>query len=567
MKTIFAVLRLYWQHYPGWLLAGIGIAYVAAIASIILMATAGWFLGATALAGLSGAVAFNTVYPGFLIRTAALARMAGKYGERVITHDATFRFLARLRLYVFDGISRLSFRKLRDYRSGELLARLTADIDALDGIYLRVILPLSTALLACLALIFILHGFHAILAFVAGGILLAAILILPTQAGRIGVKLGRRIAFTSEALRLRYIDLLRGQMELVMAGRLSDQVSSITKAASKIRDLQGDLSAHDLRGRALMTLAGGLALVAALLIGAWAYEAGSLSGPMVLLAVLSVFAMTELLVPIRRGLLDIGRAIYAGQRILPLLAEPAQEPEPTLEEGGPISLKLDHVRFAYSQTASPIIDDLSFSLKSGESIGVVGGSGAGKSTLLGLVAGLLEAQDGSLLLRYETYQDGRKPRLGLLTQRTELFRESLRDNLCLGAPDAAQDEMDQVIEQAQLARMIERLPKGLEQVLGDEGQGLSGGESRRMALARLLLYKPDLWLLDEMTEGLDSNTAKSVLETLQNATKDKALLFVTHKKAEAELAQRLLVLEEGKAPHFIERSDKAAWQQVTANLR
>ncbi|HAT85605.1 MAG TPA: hypothetical protein DCS30_06455, partial [Rhizobiales bacterium] len=257
MKTIFAILRLYWQHYPGWFMAGIGIAYVTALASITLMATAGWFLGATALAGVTGAVVFNTVYPGFLIRTAALTRMAGKYAERVITHDATFRFLARLRLYVFDGISQLPFRRLRDFRSGELLARLTADIDALDGIYLRVILPLSTAVLTCLALIFILHGFNAPIAFAAGGILLLALIILPIQAGKVGVRLGRRIAFTSEALRLRYIDLLRGQMELVMAGRIGDQVSSITKAASRIRDLQAELAAHDLKGRALITLAGG----------------------------------------------------------------------------------------------------------------------------------------------------------------------------------------------------------------------------------------------------------------------------------------------------------------------
>lgn len=567
MKTILAILRLYWQHYPGWFMAGIGIAYVAALASITLMATAGWFLGATALAGVAGAVTFNTVYPGFLIRTAALTRMVGKYGERVITHDATFRFLARLRLYVFDGISQLPFRRLRDFRSGELLARLTADIDALDGIYLRVILPLTTALLTCLALIFILHGFHAPVAFAAGGILLLALIVLPIQAGKVGVKLGRHIAFSSEALRLRYIDLLRGQMELVMAGRISDQVSSITKAAGRIRDLQADLATHDLKGRALITLAGGAALVITLVLGSIAHEAGELSGPMVLLAVMSVFAMTELLVPIRRGLLDIGRVLYAGQRVLPLMSEPALDEEPSLENLGPITLKVDDVRFAYSAQANPIINDLSFNLQSGQSIGVIGGSGAGKSTLLSLVAGLLDPQDGGILLRYDTYQDGRKPRLGLLTQRTELFRESLRDNLLLGAPDASADALDDAVEKAQLKAMVERLPKGLEQILGDEGQGLSGGESRRMALARLLLYKPDLWLLDEMTEGLDKNTAQAALETLREATKDKALLFVTHKQAEADLADKLLVFEDGQHWRLIERDQSEEWDRLVSSLR
>ncbi|HAT84967.1 MAG TPA: ABC transporter ATP-binding protein, partial [Rhizobiales bacterium] len=169
--------------------------------------------------------------------------------------------------------------------------------------------------------------------------------------------------------------------------------------------------------------------------------------------------------------------------------------------------------------------------------------------------------------RYDTYQDGRKPRLGLLTQRTELFRESLRENLILGAPDASSDELDDAVEKAQLKRMIERLPNGLEQILGDEGLGLSGGESRRMALARLLLYKPDLWLLDEMTEGLDKNTAQAVLETLREATKNKALLFVTHKQAEAELADKLLVFEDGQSWHIVERDQTDEWDRLVDGLR
>jgi ATP-binding cassette subfamily C protein CydC len=107
----------------------------------------------------------------------------------------------------------------------------------------------------------------------------------------------------------------------------------------------------------------------------------------------------------------------------------------------------------------------------------------------------------------------------------------------------------------------------LDQILGDEGQGLSGGESRRMALARLLLYKPDLWLLDEMTEGLDKNTAQAVLATLREATKDKALLFVTHKQAEAELADKLLVFEDGQSWRIVERDQTDEWERLVESLR
>ena len=365
MKTLRSVLSLYWSHYPGWFASGLAIAFISALASIALMATAGWYLGATAMSGVAatgGALAFNTVFPGFLIRAAALTRTFGRYGERVLTHDATFRFLARMRLYVYDGIAQLPFRRLRDFRSGELLARLTADIDALDGLYLRVILPLSTAILATVALLVLLHGFDAMLAVSIGVILLLALVLLPLQAARVGVRLGRRIAVSTEALRLRYIDLLRGQVELIMAGRLGDQVASIQKASAKIRDLQEELSSQDLRGRMMISLAGGLALVSALVFGGLAYERGDLNEPFFLLAVLATLALTELFAPIRRGLLDIGKALYAGQRILPLLADPAKEVESEFEDHGPITLEIDRIDFAYSDEAALILEDFSLSL-------------------------------------------------------------------------------------------------------------------------------------------------------------------------------------------------------------
>ena len=571
MKVLLSILKLYWRYSPAWFMAGLAIAILTALASITLLATAGWFLGATALFGataLGSTVVFNTIYPGFLIRTAALTRTVSRYAERVVSHDATFRFLARLRLYVFDGIARLPFRRLRDFRSGELLARLTADIDALDGIYLRILLPLATALLASLGLIVVLHGINVPLALVSGGILLLSGILLPWQAGKVGVRLGRRIAFASEALRLRYIDLLRGQVELIMAGRLGDQQASVASAAARMRDLQTELAEHDLRGRALISLAGGAALVSTLLIGAAAFEADALSGPLVLLAVLAVFAMTELLAPIRRGLLDIGKAIYAGQRILPLLGEPLDDSDRNGVDHGPVRLEIERIDFAYSDHAQPILQDFSLSLRSGDSIGIVGGSGAGKSTLLSLVSSLLEPQEGRI--RFE-YEDGRAahfaPRIGLLTQRTELFRESLGFNLSIGNAKADADTLIDVMHRSGLEAVLNRLPSGLDQMLGDEGQGLSGGESRRMALARLLLFNPDLWLLDEATEGLDGATAKLVLTTLREATRGKALLFVTHKKAEASLADRLLVLREGEAPRLVDRSDEEAWNEEMARLR
>ncbi|WP_319533698.1 thiol reductant ABC exporter subunit CydC [uncultured Cohaesibacter sp.] len=571
MKTFNAILGLYWRHYPGWFLWGLVIALVAAFSSIALMATAGWYLGATAISALGGAgaaLAFNTVYPGLIIRISALTRTGGRYGERVITHDATFRFLARLRLYVFDGVSQLSYRRLRDFRSGELLSRLTADIDALDGIYLRVVLPIATAILSTLLLLIVLHTINGPMALSVGAILIVTLILLPLHAAKAGVALGRRIASSSESLRLRYIDLLRGQVALIMSGRLDDQVASIGLAAASIRRFQSKLMTRDLIGRALISIAGGLALVAALVLGGFAYESEAINEPMLLMALLGIVALIELLAPIRRGLLDIGKSLFAGKRVLALVSpQPLEDDGPT-SDLGPVRLSFERVDFAYSDEATPIVSDFSLSLRSGEAVGIIGPSGAGKSSLLGLAAGLLDPLAGRIRLDYEDGRAGRRqPRIGLLTQRTELFRESLAFNLRIANGDAGEEELLAAMSEAQLAPLLERLTEGLEQSLGDDGQGLSGGESRRLALARLLLFKPDLWLLDEATEGLDQATAKAVLNTLRRETQTKALLFVTHKASEADLADRLLVLSETEPPRTISRSDRESWQKLVSSLR
>ena len=574
MTSLRAILRLYWQHYPGWFLWGLIMALVASLAGIGLLATAGWYLGATAMAAASaagGTIVFNTVYPGFLIRVAALTRTFGRYGERLVTHDATFRFLARLRLGVFDGISRLSFRRLRDFRSGELLARLTADIDALDGLYLRVVLPLVSAFAATLIVIFALHLLDTALAACVGVLLIGMLILLPWQAARIGVALGRRIAFTSEAIRLRMIDLVRGQAELIMAGRLGDQIDAITRAADRLHTLQDRLSRQDLLGRMLVSIISGAALVVALILGARAYETGEIDMPMLIGMLLAVVALGELFAPLRRGLLEIGKAVYSSQRILPLLAAPSDDKSKQSAanaDTGPIHLELSRVDFAYSSQSERIFEDFSLSLRSGQSIAIIGGSGAGKSTLLGLLSGLLDPLTGRIRCEYE---DGRMahlaPRIGLLTQRTELFRESLGFNLRIAAPDASEATLLEALDDAQLSDMLARMPSGLEAPLGDDGLGLSGGESRRLALARLLLFRPDLWLLDEPTEGLDGATAKSVLATLKEATRGKALVVVSHKRAEIELANQLLVLSEDQAPRVIDRSETQAWDTALATLR
>lgn len=171
----------------------------------------------------------------------------------------------------------------------------------------------------------------------------------------------------------------------------------------------------------------------------------------------------------------------------------------------------------------------------GECVAIVGTSGAGKSTLFNMIAGELPVQKGSVAALPAR----------LLTQRTELFQDSLRDNLLLARPGAADAELMEAMQAAGLGAFVSSLSGGLDTALGEGGLGLSGGQARRLALARLFLTDAPLWLLDEPTEGLDRATAEDVLGRLKQRLGSRTLLIATHIRREARICDRIIVLNQG----------------------
>jgi ATP-binding cassette subfamily C protein CydC len=298
------------------------------------------------------------------------------------------------------------------------------------------------------------------------------------------------------------------------------------------------------------------ALLAATLV-AVAYLAadGRIGAPVAVLGLLVVFAAVEPFAALRRGAVELGRTVLAARRVAPRLKPPDAEPRPQAPAAG-LAVRLAHVRAGYPGGGAPTLADVSLAVREGERVAVIGPSGTGKSTLLALLAGELAPAAGSVEACAAT----------LLTQRTQLFQDTVRNNLLLANPAATDRDLHDALAAAGLAADIEALPRGIDTRLGEGGAGLSGGQARRLALARLLLRGSPLWLLDEPTEGLDGATARDVIRRVLDRAQGRALLVATHIRREAEIAERLLTMGSGRIV-AVARRGEAGFEAALAALR
>ena len=544
-STLWPVLAALARMAPRRLwLGGALLALLTVLMGMALLGLSGWFITATALAGLlpATAIVFDVFMPSAGIRLLALGRTGTRYAERLVTHDATLAVLAALRERLLRSWATPAAALSLRLRPARLLQRLTADVDALDSLYLRLFAPLLAAtgatLVAALALGLMRWWLGLALALWLLATGLGSALWLARRARRPAV----RRALARESLRARTADLVAGQAELVMAGTLAAHCERI--AALDARVAEADAALHGLEARTsfVQGLCGALALAGVLLGVGWLAEAGLLGAPVAALALLLALTAMEPFAALRRGALEAGRSWLAARRLAPALRDGAAKgmPEPAAPAQGQ-AFELEHVvapRAAVPGAAAPGAAALPQDLRiaEGERVALLGASGAGKTTLLSLMGGELQPLAGAVRARRCTW----------MTQRTELFEDSLRDNLLLACPRAAEDTLWAALEVAGLAGDVRAMAQGLDTRLGEGGLGLSGGQARRLALARLLLSPARCWLLDEVTEGLDARTAADLLVRLDSAARGRTLVLATHKLREAQLADRLLWVEQGR---------------------
>ncbi len=545
-------------RYKLWLAAGFLLSLATLAGSVGLLALSGWFITATAIAGAAAgaALTFDFFSPGASIRGFAILRTAARYGERVVTHEATFRLLADLRLWLFSKAIPLAPARLGGFRAGDLLSRLTADIDALDGLYLRVLAPTGIFAVATLIGCLLMALVSPVIALVAFIGLIACGIVLPPLFAMAGRKPGERMTRTMASLRESAVEGVQGVAELAAYGAANRQRAELAAASDTLARQQQRMAHLTGLGAALTGLAGNLALWAALFIGAAAVSAGTLAPAMLALLAFGLMALFEAAAPMPLAFQMLGKMRSAARRLTALanLTPATSAPAKPLPLPAGNRLVFSGVSFTHTGAARPALDSIDLVLEPGQRLALIGPSGAGKSTLGDLALRFRDPDAGAVTLGGTDLRqldpDAVLTRFAVVSQRTQLFAATLRENLALARPDASDDELWQALADAQLEEWVRALPQGLDTVLGEGESGLSGGQARRLAVARALLKNAPILILDEPTTGLDADTEARLSAALDRLMAGRSVLHITHQLARLETMDEIVVLKDG---HIAER--------------
>lgn len=537
------IILTVWRPYAGRLVSGLVLSVLALCAGLALMWNAGAGVSALALGiGLS----FGA------LRLAGTGRIVLRYAERLFTHDAMFRALAALRVWFFRRLAGGAAAGLGFRRAGDLLNRLVGDVDLLDNLYLRIAVPLICAAVSLPVIMIVAFRSDWRLGCALTVIFAVAAFILPLWAALRAARTSQTLLHSEAALRIAALDLATGLREArAFAGE--DQL------AQKIYREEGRLhEAQRVQGRA-MSEAGALSyllgqsaigLVLIALCGLGGMNVAFLPGVALVFLTGAVF---ETIGGLARIAVLTGQVARAAERVVDVAGPDATEGKRfngdlcVASEGG--DLVFEDVVFRWSSSAPVVINHISLTIRAGEHIALIGPSGAGKSSLAALLLKVARPQSGRITLGSHELDhldtQTLRGQIGWLSQSTHLFADTIRANLLLGRQDVADDALWDALERAEVAEVVQALPDGLDSWIGEGGARLSGGQGRRITLARVLLRDTPILVLDEPATGLDAETEQAFLRTLNRTSKGKTIILIAHRLTGVEQLDRVWRLENG----------------------
>jgi ATP-binding cassette subfamily C protein CydC len=526
MANLIQILRLmrpFWQR----VLLALLLSVLTIGSGIALMMTSAWLISTAALQlGITSLGLAPTA-----VRFFGLSRAIFRYLERLVSHDVTFRLLARLRVWFYERIEPLSLMQLQSFRSGDLMSRVVTDVEELQNFYLRIVSPPIVALVITAVMGFAFSLFDGRTALVLVAFMLLSGSVLPFLTWRIGEGAGSQVVAQRTRLNSHLVDTVQGLADSIAfgyAGRLHEALG----------EMNGRLSQAERQMGRLDGLQGGLSVLLVNLAAAcvlWV-AIGRVDGLILATLTLGTIAAFEAITPLALAGQNLGKELTAADRVFEVIDSTPTVPEPAQ----PIALSLDNptltlegVTFRYEAGERPVFADFSLVVPYGSRVLITGESGAGKSSLINVLLRFAEYERGRITVGGQDLRslghESVRQLFGVMTQRTHLFNTTIRENIRIGRKSASEEEIIAAAQAAQIHDFVLSLPAGYDTAVGESGTLLSGGERQRIALARMLLKDAPIWLLDEITANLDPVTAANVLQAVFKAGANRTLILMTHR--------------------------------------
>lgn len=499
---------------------GVFLAFFTAVSGVSLLMLSGWFITATALAGISISagllIVFDMYMPGSGIRFFALSRTVGRYLERLYNHDTILRLVAVFRLSLFKRLSDLSVHELRNTTDSEWLSKLTADLDSLDSILLRfTVTPIITVLLIVCATVFTRFVWPALALYIglfllACGILAIALTIKSTKS------LGSKSASLLNELRANVIEHLQGRFELKSHHLLQRHERHVVHRLQALDNVQRLMNSRVANIQLLLDILLMLGLCVLAFISLHAVQIGEIDGPVAVMSVLMFVAISEVLQILPTQYREWGRTHYSAERLKPKINESSGAKAALLQPLQSLTVTIsNHPKIIVSQ-GTPLV----LSIEKTKMVVVTGRSGSGKTTLANIITGVKStlddsAENVSFSLNGEIKPNDLNcsqfnPNIGYVMQANSILAGTLAYNLAIGLDDITEEQLWNALKMVELDKWAQGLKHGINTWLGETGDQISGGQARRITLARLLLRNPALLVLDEPFNGLDKLMAHRI---------------------------------------------------------
>ena len=555
MKSIWRLLAPLYRQRLGSLVLALVFTMITLAAGVGLLGVAGWFLTGAAI--VASWQTFNLFAPSALVRGLSFIRIVSRYIERVVGHDATLRLLADLRGTVFRHLLPLDPGQLANYRDGDLIARLTGDIDALDTVYLFAIAPILTALTVGLILSIVVGAWLPAAGLVLMLCLLLASIIVPLVLAKKAHQPGLAVQKNIAIMREMTVQTVTAHADLMALGAENQARRQFAAQCLEVATAHRKQSLLAANGKAVVQLLSGICLLGVLYWGIDGFANGTISGPLWAGLVLAVLGIFEIFAPIMRGTSRLGSAAAAAKRIAALTTATPNIVDVIKPQALPLrgEIIFNQVRYAYPLGASnkkghEVLKGINLSIQAGERIAIIGRSGAGKSSLLSLLLRFDDPDQGEITyagvdIRQAPFAQLHQ-RIAFLTQDAPVFLGTIRSNLLIAAPNTNDEQLWLALDRARLGDFVRSLAHGLDTWTGETGRTLSAGQARRLCLARALLSPSQVLVLDEPTRGLDREAERAFMADLMTASQGRTVIMVTHAQISTDYVDRIIKLENGQ---------------------